>query len=444
MDKKEFKEFGFHSKILENISNTGYLHATPIQALSFPPILEGRDVMGAAQTGTGKTAAFTLPLLNRMIPKASFSTSPAKHPVRMLVLTPTRELAEQISKNVIAYADGLPLRTSLIYGGVDFNAQKLELMRGADIVIATPGRLLDHVEQRTINLNQVEFLILDEADRMLDMGFMPDLLKILAQLPSRRQSLLYSATFSDNIRSLAQKFLHDPVEITVASNNSTASTITQEIFSVSEAEKNAALLYLLASRNFNNVIIFSNRKITCKNLERYLNNLDLSAQSLHGDKTQSERTKALNLFKSAKCNILVATDVAARGLDISDVDAVINYELPPTSEDYVHRIGRTGRAGRKGIAISMYSSDEEESLHEIETLIGTKFRSTKLSIPDMFKINFSSNKRGNLQSIKEEFNKNKFFYQPYVEEEAPLSTQEFNSKKPKFYNKNVPALLRRK
>ncbi|ASY42659.1 DEAD/DEAH box helicase [Taylorella equigenitalis] len=442
MDKKNFKDFGFHSKILENISKTGYEYATPIQALSFEPILEGRDIMGAAQTGTGKTAAFTLPILNRLIPKANYSTSPAKHPVRMLVLTPTRELAEQISKNVNLYSDGLPLKCSLIYGGVDINSQKQELMRGADIVIATPGRLLGHIEQRTVNLTQVEFLVLDEADRMLDMGFMPDLLRILSNLPKSRQSLLYSATFSENIRSLAQKFLNNPVEITVASNNSTASTIKQEVYSVSESDKNAALVYILTSRAFNNVIIFSNRKVTCKNLERLLNNYDLAVQSLHGDKSQLERTKALDLFKSSKCNILVATDVAARGLDISDVDAVINYELPPTSEDYVHRIGRTGRAGKKGIAISLCSSEEGKSLSEIETLTGLKFQKLSLSIPDVFKNGVSHNMKTSLASIKAEYSKNKFFYQPYEDEESDIEI--VKERQTKISNKNIPVLLRRK
>lgn len=376
-----FSQFGLHPGILRAIDDTGYVSATPIQAKAIPIALSGRDIMGAAQTGTGKTAAFSLPILHRLMPFANTSASPARHPVRALILTPTRELADQVHANVAQYSQHIPLRTAVVFGGVDIRPQRDQLREGCEILIATPGRLLDHVEQRNVNLGQVGILVLDEADRMLDMGFLPDLDRIVRLLPTGRQGLLFSATFSPEIRKLGRTFLRTPVEVEVARPNATADTVSQIAYPMSGDAKRRAVLHLVKSRQLNQVIVFSNTKIGCSRLARQLELDGVRAQSIHGNKSQIERMKALDAFKAGTVEVLVATDVAARGLDVVGVPCVINYDLPHNPEDYIHRIGRTGRAGAEGDAISLYSPDEERHLHEIEKLIKTKIPRGELDLP---------------------------------------------------------------
>lgn len=345
--------------------------------------MDGRDVMGAAQTGTGKTAAFTLPILHRMMPFASNSASPARHPVRVLILTPTRELADQVSDSVIQYSKFIPLRSAVVFGGVDIRPQRDALRNGCEIVIATPGRLLDHVEQKNISLSQVGIIVLDEADRMLDMGFLPDLDRIVRLLPAKRQGLLFSATFSNEIRKLGRTFLTNPVEIEVAARNATAENVTQIAYPMSGDDKRAAVVHLVKSRGFNQVIVFSNTKIGTSRLARQLERDGVKAESIHGDKSQLDRMKALEAFKAGELEVLVATDVAARGLDVAGVPCVINYDLPYNAEDYVHRIGRTGRAGASGEAIAFFSPDEERFLLDIEKLIKVKIPRGTLTLPSV-------------------------------------------------------------
>lgn len=417
-----FNEFGLHPDLLKAITLSGYTKPTPIQAQAMGPIMDGRDVMGAAQTGTGKTAAFTLPVLHRMMPYASTSTSPARHPVRALILTPTRELANQVAENVKRYSETSPLRACVVYGGVDINPQKAELRRGCEVLIATPGRLLDHIEQKTVSLSQVNVLVLDEADRMLDMGFMPDLERILNYLPAQRQSLLFSATFSPEIRKLGRTFLKDPVEISVAASNATASTVTQLAYHVEPNQKKAALLYLLKTRNLSQVIVFSNTKIGASQIARDLTQEGIAAESIHGDKSQMERTRALDAFKEGKVQVLVATDVAARGLDVVGLDGVINVDLPYNAEDYVHRIGRTGRAGALGTAIAFYSEENIKLLNDIEVLIKASIPKDTLTIPEVFLNRYqAASKRGFSRYHKPEVAPiDSFFYKPYDPEEDAL------------------------
>lgn len=379
-----FNDFGLHPDLLKAISLSGYTKPTPIQAQAIGPIIDGCDVMGAAQTGTGKTAAFTLPVLHRMMPFASHSTSPARHPVRALILTPTRELADQVADSVKRYSDTSPLRAEVVFGGVDIYPQRDALRRGCELLIATPGRLLDHIEQKNVNLSQVNVLVLDEADRMLDMGFMPDLERILSFLPKQRQSLLFSATFSAEIRKLARTFLNNPVEISVAANNATASTVTQIAYHVPEDRRKAALVYLLKSQNLEQVIVFSNTKTAAARIARELIKEGITAESIHGDKSQLERSRTLDSFKAGTIRILVATDVAARGLDVAGLDGVINLDLPYNAEDYVHRIGRTGRAGASGHAIAFYTTHNEKLLADIEKLIKAPIPRGDLVIPEEF------------------------------------------------------------
>jgi ATP-dependent RNA helicase RhlE len=343
--------------------------------------MDGRDVMGAAQTGTGKTAAFTLPILHRLMQFANTSASPARHPVRALILTPTRELADQVYENVATYSKSTPLRSAVVFGGVDINPQRDALRRGCELLVATPGRLLDHVEQKNVNLSQVGILVLDEADRMLDMGFLPDLDRIMRLLPANRQGLLFSATFSNEIRKLGRTFLKNPVEIEVAARNATADTVTQIAYPLSGSEKRAAVVHLVKSKGLNQVIVFSNTKIGTGRLARELVRDGVKAESIHGDKSQLDRMKALDAFKAGELEVLVATDVAARGLDVAGVPCVINYDLPHNAEDYVHRIGRTGRAGKSGEAIAFYTPEEERYLLDIEKLIKTKIPRGQLSVP---------------------------------------------------------------
>jgi len=374
-----FADFGLSPHILRALNDQGYVHPTPIQAEAIPVLLKGRDVMGAAQTGTGKTAGFALPIIQMLLAHASTSTSPARHPVRALILTPTRELAVQVAENVKAYAQHTPLRSTVVFGGMDMKGQTVILKAGVEIVIATPGRLLDHIEQKNISLGQVQMLVMDEADRMLDMGFLPDLQRIINLLPKQRQNLMFSATFSPEIKKLANTFLTDPVTIEVARSNQTADKVTQVVYKVPENQKHALTAHLLRQRDLKQVIIFSNTKIGASRLAKGLEQEGMSAVAIHGDKTQQERMAALEAFKKGEIDILVATDVAARGLDITDLPCVINYDLPYNAEDYVHRIGRTGRAGASGDALSIYSDKDERLLADIEKLIKQTIRRGELT-----------------------------------------------------------------
>ncbi len=364
-----FDQFGLAAEIQRAVAEQGYSTPTPIQAEAIPVVLSGRDVMGAAQTGTGKTASFSLPIIQRLLPSASTSASPARHPVRALILTPTRELADQVAANVQSYAKHTPLRSAVVFGGVDMNPQSAELRRGVEILIATPGRLLDHVQQKTANLGQVQILVLDEADRMLDMGFLPDLQRILNLLPKERQTLLFSATFSPEIKKLASTYLRNPQTIEVARSNSTATNVTQIVYEVAEGDKTGAVVHLLRERELKQVLVFCNSKIGASRLAKQLERDGVIASAIHGDKSQNERMQALDAFKRGEIEALVATDVAARGLDIVELPAVINFDLPFNAEDYVHRIGRTGRAGASGDALSLCSPNERKQLAEIEKLI---------------------------------------------------------------------------
>ena len=366
----KFTELGLSAGVLKAINDMGYDTPTPIQAAAIPPVLMGKDIMAAAQTGTGKTAAFMLPTLTRLQGHATTSTSPAMHPIRALVLTPTRELADQVGENTQLYLKNMALRATTVYGGVDIKPQAEALRRGVEIVIATPGRLLDHLSQSNLQLNKVEILILDEADRMLDMGFINDIRKILTILPKNRQTLLFSATFSPEIKKLSAEFMNQPELIEVAANNATNDNVTQTLYHVETGRKRAALASLLRSEKIEQVIIFCNMKQSAANLARDLKRDGFSVEAIHGDRSQRERTQTLEAFKSGQVKMLVATDVAARGLDIADLPFVINYELPRTPEDYVHRIGRTGRAGASGIAISLVEESEQRSLEAIAALVG--------------------------------------------------------------------------
>ena len=374
----QFKDFGLSAEILRALTDQGYLHPTPIQAAAIPVVLQGRDVMGAAQTGTGKTAGFSLPIIQLLLAHASNSASPARHPVRALILTPTRELADQVAENVKAYCRHTPLRSTVVFGGMDMAPQTAALRAGVEIVIATPGRLLDHVQQKTLNLSQTQILVMDEADRMLDMGFLPDLQRIINLLPKQRQNLMFSATFSGEIKKLAGSFLNNPVTIEVARSNQTADRVTQVVYKVAEDAKRDVVSHLIRNRHLKQVLVFSNTKIGASRLARELEKSGVKASAIHGDKTQSERMAALEAFKSGEIDVLVATDVAARGLDISDLPCVINYDLPYNAEDYVHRIGRTGRAGASGDAISLYSDKDERLLLDIEKMIKHKFVPSEL------------------------------------------------------------------
>ena len=364
-----FDNLGLAPELLKALAESGYTTPTPIQSQAIPVALAGGDLMAGAQTGTGKTAAFALPLLQKLLPLANSSTSPAKHPVRALILTPTRELAIQVEESVKAYSKHTQLRSLVVYGGVDIKTQTPHLKTGVEVLVATPGRLLDHIEQKTLQLGQVQMLVLDEADRMLDMGFMPDLKRILALLPKQRQNLMFSATFSNDIKKLADDFLTKPQLIEVARSNATNDNVTQKVYQVAQSDKQTLLTQLLKDADAKQVIIFTKTKLTASRLSRSLVKEGIAADAIHGDKSQLERIKALDAFKAGTVTALVATDVAARGLDISELPMVINYEIPSAPEDYVHRIGRTGRAGALGVAISFVSEDEEKYLLEIEKLI---------------------------------------------------------------------------
>jgi ATP-dependent RNA helicase RhlE len=358
--------------LLQAVKDLGYEQPSPIQEQAIPLVLEGRDLMAGAQTGTGKTAAFALPTLQRLAPHASTSASPARHPIRVLVLTPTRELAVQVEESFRDYAKHLPIRTAIVYGGTDMNAQILALRKGVEILVATPGRLLDHVQNKTLMLNQVSVLILDEADRMLDMGFMPDIKRIIALLPPVRQNLLFSATFPDEIRKLTKSLLNNPAEVQIAARNATADSVTHVVHPVPREKKREILSYLIQTRGLKQVLVFCGTRIGANRLTHQLRKDHIQADAIHGDKTQAEREAALEAFKAGKTAVLVATDVASRGLDIQGLPQVINFDVPNSPEDYVHRIGRTGRAGLTGEAISLVSPEDSEALAAIEKLINKK------------------------------------------------------------------------
>jgi len=355
------------------VAEMGYEFMTPIQAQAIPVVITGKDVMGAAQTGTGKTAAFSLPLLHRLMKHENASTSPARHPVRALVLLPTRELADQVAQQVKLYAKYTNLRSAVVFGGMDMKPQTLELKAGVEVLVATPGRLLDHIEAKNAVLNRVEYVVLDEADRMLDIGFLPDLQRILSYLPKTRTTLLFSATFSPEIKRLANSYLQNPITIEVARSNATASTVEQHFYRVNDDDKRHALLQIVRSKEIKQAFVFVNSKLGCARLTRALERDGLRAAALHGDKSQDERLKALEAFKKGEVDLLVCTDVAARGLDIKDVPAVFNMDIPFNAEDYVHRIGRTGRAGASGLAVSFVGGNNDARLvADIEKLIKTK------------------------------------------------------------------------
>ena len=367
-----FSNLSLAPQLARAVAEMGYETMTPIQEQAIPVVLEGKDVMGAAQTGTGKTAAFALPLLQRMMKHENASTSPARHPVRALVLLPTRELAVQVAEQVELYAKYTNLRSAVVFGGMDMKPQTLALKAGVEVLVATPGRLLDHIEAKNAVLNQVEYVVLDEADRMLDIGFLPDLQRILSYLPKQRITLLFSATFSPEIKRLASSYLQDPVTIEVARSNATASTVEQHFYSVGADDKRRALHQILKTRGMKQAFVFVNSKLGCARLARSLEKEGLKTTALHGDKSQDERLKALEAFKSGEVDLLVCTDVAARGLDIKDVPAVFNFDVPFNAEDYVHRIGRTGRAGASGLAVSFVASSDQRLVVDIEKLIKTK------------------------------------------------------------------------
>jgi len=377
-----FSNLSLAEPLARAVAEMGYETMTPIQAQAIPVVLAGRDVMGAAQTGTGKTAAFSLPLLQRMLRHENTSTSPARHPVRALVLLPTRELADQVAQQVKLYSKYTSLRSTVVFGGIDMKPQTLELKNGVEVLIATPGRLLDHIEAKNCVLNQVEYVVLDEADRMLDIGFLPDLQRILSYLPKQRQTLLFSATFSPEIRRLAQSYLQDPITVEVARPNATATNVEQHFYSVADDDKRRAVRQVLRERAITQALVFVNSKLGAARLARSFERDGLRTSALHGDKSQDERLKSLAAFKKNEVDVLVCTDVAARGLDIADLPAVFNFDVPFNAEDYVHRIGRTGRAGASGLAVTLVTRDDARNISDIEKLINKKIELEPFEVED--------------------------------------------------------------
>ncbi len=371
-----FDSLGLSAELLRAVAEQGYTQPTPIQLQAIPVVLAGRDLLGAAQTGTGKTAGFALPILQRLSSGAAgqhaASHSPARHPVRALIVTPTRELAAQVEESVRTYGKHVRLKSSLVYGGVGMQPQVDALRRGVDILVATPGRLLDHVQQKTVDLRQVEILVLDEADRMLDMGFIHDIQKILALLPVKRQNLLFSATFPDEIRKLAGSFMKDPVTVEVARRNTPIELVAQVAHPVDAGRKRELLAHLVKSNDWKQVLVFVKTKHGANRLAQQLERSGVEADAIHGNKSQNARTKALAQFKEGSMRVLVATDIAARGLDIEALPHVVNFDLPHVSEDYIHRIGRTGRAGTEGEAVSLVSHEDRPLLAAIERLMNRK------------------------------------------------------------------------
>ena len=360
-----FDQLGLSPALLQALEEKGYSEPSPIQIKAIPAVLSGKDVMAAAQTGTGKTAGFTLPILQRL-----HDSAPIKpHRVRALILTPTRELAAQVGESVSTYGAHMPLKSTVVFGGVKINPQIAQLRRGIDILVATPGRLLDLQGQGEVDFGELEILVLDEADRMLDMGFIHDIRRIIKLLPAKRQNLLFSATFAPEIRELTRKILHQPVEVEVASRNATADNVEQWVYPVDKKRKSALLNELVLANNWTQVLVFSRTKHGANRLAQQLDKAGIEAAAIHGNKSQGARTRALEGFKKGKLRVLVATDIAARGLDIAQLPQVVNYDLPNVAEDYVHRIGRTGRAGASGKAYSLVSADEIKQLNGIEQLI---------------------------------------------------------------------------
>ena len=366
-DVTEFAGLGLADPLLRAIADAGYNTPTPIQVRAIPVVLTGRDLLAAAQTGTGKTAGFTLPILQRLLTKPLASRK-AGQP-RCLILTPTRELTAQVAESVQKYSKYAKTRSLVVFGGVNINPQIQALRSPLDILVATPGRLLDHVSQRTVDLSAVEIFVLDEADRMLDMGFIPDIRRVIKLLPTKRQNLLFSATFSTEIRALAKGMLNDPAEVEVAARNTASELVTQTVHLVAKERKRALLSFLIGSKRWQQVLVFTKTKHGANRLAEQLGKDGIEAMAIHGNKSQGARTRALAQFKDGSLPVLVATDIAARGLDIDDLPHVVNYELPHVPEDYVHRIGRTGRAGREGSAISLVDRDEVKLLSAIERVI---------------------------------------------------------------------------
>jgi len=361
-----FQSLGLKPELLRAIEERGYTIPTPVQVRAIPEVLAGRDLLAGAQTGTGKTAGFTLPILQLLTaPGAVQLRTP-----RVLVLVPTRELAAQVAESVKTYGKYLPISTTVVFGGVGFNPQADSLRRGTDIVVATPGRLLDHVQQRTIDLSKIQILVLDEADRMLDMGFIRDIRRILKLLPPKRQNMMFSATYSDDIRELAGGLLHNPVSIEVARRNAPIELVTQHVHEIRKEDKRRLLSHLIRNSDWGQVLVFTRTKHGANRLTKQLEDDGINASAIHGNKSQAARTKALGDFKEGRITALVATEVAARGLDINQLACVVNYELPNVPEDYVHRIGRTGRAGATGVALSLVSGEERGLLKDIERLLG--------------------------------------------------------------------------
>jgi len=371
-----FKDLGLSAELLRAVEKQGYNEATPVQEQAIPLVLAGKDLLAGAQTGTGKTAGFTLPVLQQLQNKNIEGHK--RHP-RVLVLTPTRELAAQVHESVRDYGQYLPFRSAVIFGGVSINPQKQKLIRGVDIVVATPGRLLDHVQQRSIDLSKVEILILDEADRMLDMGFIRDIRKILNVIPKQRQTLLFSATFSREIKALASEFLHQPSEIQVTPENTAVELVSQIIYPVDKKRKRELLSQKIGEENWQQVLVFTRTKHGANKLAEQLDKDGITSAAIHGNKSQGARTKALANFKAGDVRVLVATDIAARGIDIDKLPHVVNFELPNIPEDYVHRIGRTARAGQAGHAVSLVCVDELKLLRDIERLLGKDIE--KINLP---------------------------------------------------------------
>ncbi len=374
-----FEELNLAPAILKAVLEQGYETPTPIQIQAIPAVLAGSDLLGGAQTGTGKTAAFVLPMLQRLSTEPRLANRRGVNAVRCLIMTPTRELAAQVEESVRVYGKYLELTSMVMFGGVGMGAQIEKLRRGVDILVATPGRLLDHAGQGTLDLSQVQILVLDEADRMLDMGFIHDIKKVLALVPKQKQSLLFSATFSDEIRDLANGLLRDPLHIQVTPGNTTVQRITQTIHPVGRAKKKALLTHIINEHNWSQVLVFTRTKFGANNVAEHLNKNGIPAIALHGNKSQTARTQALADFKSGTVRVLVATDIAARGLDIDELPHVVNYEIPNVSEDYIHRIGRTGRAGNSGEAVSLVCLDEEGFMQDIERF--TKQNIEKVIVP---------------------------------------------------------------
>jgi len=436
-----FSKLGLSAEILHAISDQGYIEPTPVQAQAIPPILSGLDVMARAQTGTGKTAGFTWPILQRLKIHSNTSTSPARHPIRALILAPTRELAIQVKESVRTYGKYLLLKPAVVFGGVNINSQIKELQSGVDILVATPGRLLDHVQHKTVNLSKVEILVLDEADRMLDMGFLPDIKRILALLPANRQNLLFSATFSEDIKRLADSLLHKPALIEVGPSNAAADMVQHVVHLVDHNRKRDLLSHIIKSQELRQVLVFTRTKHGANRLAHQLARDGIQSAAIHSNKSQPARIQALADFKSGKVRVLVATDIAARGLDIDELPHVVNYELPHVAGDYVHRIGRAGRAGSSGNAISLVCPEEMDQLKDIERFL--KFSLPVKSMPGFERIQKAAQHDGRRpaiakpHAIKHEPS-NVVQIAPARKPPAPRQTP---AQKQPYLKKSVPALF---